>query len=122
MTLFLLLPPNALALVNHKTLGEIIRTSNVEPRRFWLRPHFVTWFFFASDLFSIAMQGTGGGMSTSESLQTPAKAIALIGLCVQLVFFVCFFFIAVYVWCRTEYVVSTGKHDRDGAEAKTKVM
>jgi hypothetical protein len=52
MTMFLLLSPNALALVNYKAVGEIIQLSNVQGSRVFLRPKFVTWFFFSSNAFS----------------------------------------------------------------------
>ncbi|KAJ1949331.1 hypothetical protein EC988_004813, partial [Linderina pennispora] len=52
MNLCLLLPPNALALFNYKTIGEVVRRSNVPAHRFWLKPKFITWFFFGSDIFS----------------------------------------------------------------------
>ncbi|KAI8319176.1 hypothetical protein GQ54DRAFT_320437 [Martensiomyces pterosporus] len=122
MVLFLLLPPNALALVNYKTLGMVVRESAASPRWFWLRPKFITWFFFASDLLSIALQGAGGGMSTQESLQDQAKIVALIGLTIQLVFFAAFFAIAIYVWLRPEYTVAPGPKDRDEKSTKRKVM
>ncbi|KAJ2397853.1 hypothetical protein GGF41_008396, partial [Coemansia sp. RSA 2531] len=41
MTLFLLLPPNAMALANYKTLGKIISQSKAKPRWFFLKPKFV---------------------------------------------------------------------------------
>jgi hypothetical protein len=51
MALFLLLPPNALALVYYKAVGEIIRLSNIPVTRFYLKHKFVTWSFISSDVF-----------------------------------------------------------------------
>ncbi|KAI9244919.1 RTA1 like protein-domain-containing protein [Helicostylum pulchrum] len=96
MTFFLLLPPNALALVNYKCLGEIIRLSNVQNRFFFLRPKFVTWFFFSSDVFAFMLQGSGGGLQVTDNAAM-GKTIALIGLAVQLGFFASFAIITVYV-------------------------
>ncbi|GAA5813078.1 hypothetical protein MFLAVUS_006545 [Mucor flavus] len=96
MTFFLLLPPNALALVNYKCLGEVIRLSNVQSRLFFLRPKFVTWFFFSSDVFAFLLQGSGGGLQVTDNAAM-GKTIALIGLAVQLVFFGSFAFITIYV-------------------------
>ncbi|CEI99700.1 hypothetical protein RMCBS344292_13782 [Rhizopus microsporus] len=96
MNLFLLLAPNALALVNYKTLGEMIRLSRVQEKRFYLRPKFVTWFFFASDILSFLMQGSGGGLQATGNADT-GKAIVLVGLFIQLFFLACFFFITIYV-------------------------
>ncbi|KAJ2889696.1 hypothetical protein GGI21_006466, partial [Coemansia aciculifera] len=78
MTLFLLLPPNALALANYKTVGKIIGQSPVQPRWFFLKPRFVNWFYFSSDVFSIALQGAGGGMMTSFKLRDTGKKIVLV--------------------------------------------
>ncbi|KAJ1953403.1 hypothetical protein EC988_003015 [Linderina pennispora] len=122
MTLFLLLPPNAMALFNYKTQAEIIRLSNVDARRFWLKPKFVTWFFFSSDVFSILMQGAGGGMMTSYEMRNTGKMIALIGLIVQLFFFASFFFISVHVMRNPVYTVRQSKKDASPEAAKKKVM
>lgn len=103
MTLFLLLPPNALALVNYKAVGEVIRLSNVESKHFYLRPKFVTWFFFSSDVFSLVCQGAGGALQASGTSDTIGIAITLVGLCAQLVFFTCFAWITHYVHRRPEY-------------------
>ncbi|KAJ1879468.1 hypothetical protein H4R99_004032 [Coemansia sp. RSA 1722] len=123
MTLFLLLPPNALALVNYKTIGKIIEDSvQARPKRFWLRPKFVNWFYFASDIFSIAMQGAGGGMMTTAKGREPGKKIVLVGLIVQLFFFACYLLTTVYVWRKPEYIVNQGPRDKSPAAAKRKVM
>ncbi|KAI9503873.1 hypothetical protein GGI25_005652 [Coemansia spiralis] len=121
MTLFLLLPPNALALANYKTVGEIIKHNpNVATQRFWLRPRFVNWFYFSSDLFSILMQGAGGGMMTKMSSRDAGKTIVLIGLTVQLFFFACFLVTAVFVW-RRPYEVYAGNSSTPQA-AKNRVL
>ncbi|KAJ1828776.1 hypothetical protein LPJ56_000897 [Coemansia sp. RSA 2599] len=123
MTLFLLLPPNALALVNYKTTGKIMEDSALaKPSKFWLRPKFVNWFYFASDIFSIAMQGAGGGMMVTEKGREPGKKIVLIGLAVQLFFFACYLATTFYVWRKPEYVVNQGPSDKSPAAAKRKVM
>ncbi|KAJ2402609.1 hypothetical protein GGI23_000595 [Coemansia sp. RSA 2559] len=129
MTLFLLLPPNAIALFNYKTIGEIIRANNDRVGaqnksrwRFWLKPRFVNWFYFSSDVFSILMQGAGGGMMTSYSTRDTGKSIVLVGLIVQLFFFACFLATSVYVWRRPAYLVHQAPRDRSQAAAKRKIM
>ncbi|KAG2201082.1 hypothetical protein INT47_010834 [Mucor saturninus] len=102
-TLFLLLAPNALALVNYKAVGEIIRLSNVKSEKFYLRPKFVTWFFFASDIFVFLMQGAGSGMQSDYKNLKKGQAITLIGLALQLVFLACFAAITVYVQNSPKY-------------------
>ncbi|KAI8357295.1 RTA1 like protein-domain-containing protein [Blakeslea trispora] len=105
MTLLLLLPPNALALVNYKCAGEIIRLSNANPKYFFLKPKFVTWFFFASDVFAFVMQGAGGGLQATGDvdLSKMGSKITLIGLAVQLLFFGSFAVITVYLDRKPEY-------------------
>ncbi|KAI8881239.1 RTA1-domain-containing protein [Backusella circina FSU 941] len=101
--MFLLLSPNALALVNYKTCGEIIRLSNVKARYFFLKPKFVTWFFFWSDIFAFFLQGSGGGLQASESSRQIGTSITLVGLYIQLFFFASFAVITVYVHKSSEY-------------------
>lgn len=102
-TLFLLLAPNALALVNYKAVGEIIRLSNVEADRFFLKAKFVTWFFFGSDIFSFVLQGAGGGLQTIQKYMNTGRAITLVGLTLQLLFFASFAGITVYVHRNPKY-------------------
>ncbi|KAI9483112.1 MAG: RTA1 like protein-domain-containing protein [Benjaminiella poitrasii] len=105
MTLFLLLSPNALALVNYKAAGEIIRLSDAKPKRFYLRPKFVTWFFFGSDFFAFFMQGSGGGLQASgdEHMSNIGRSITLFGLSVQLIFFACFALIIIHIYRNPKY-------------------
>ncbi|KAI8881238.1 RTA1-domain-containing protein [Backusella circina FSU 941] len=101
--MFLLLSPNALALVNYKTCGEIIRLSNVKPRFFFLRQKFVTWFFFWSDIFAFFLQGSGGGLQVKQDTMSIGNVIVLVGLYVQLFFFASFTCIIIYVHRNPEY-------------------
>ncbi|KAJ1949523.1 hypothetical protein FBU59_001106 [Linderina macrospora] len=122
MTLFLLLPPNALALFNYRVIGEVVRRSRVPTTRFWLKPKFITWFFFGSDVFSFLVQSSGGGMMAMESMRDKGKHIALFGLAVQLVFFACFMAVTIVVKRNPQYRVECGPKDRDGVAAKKKLM
>jgi hypothetical protein len=105
MSLFLLLPPNALALVNYKAVGEIIRLSDIKADKFYLRPKFVTWFFFGSDIFAFLMQGSGGGLQAGGNIDMSniGKTITLIGLAVQLFFFAFFAYVTFYVHHNAKY-------------------
>ncbi|CAO3641530.1 unnamed protein product [Cunninghamella echinulata] len=136
MNLFLLLSPNALALVNYKTLAKIVQeksqpssssTSNsienetyqspttshqkiinettrssLKKDPFWLRPKFLSWFFFASDIFSFFLQGAGGGLQATGNNST-GQAITLFGLAIQLIFLACFTVIAIIVYRRSDF-------------------
>ncbi|KAJ2004677.1 hypothetical protein GGI04_002116 [Coemansia thaxteri] len=122
MILFLLLPPNALALYNYKVVGEVVRRSNVRARRFWLKAKFITWFFFASDVFSFMLQSTGGSMMSHDSLQKTGKWICIVGLAIQLVFLAVFVFVAIVVHRDPQYIVACGPRQVSEAVAKRRVM
>ncbi|KAJ2445877.1 hypothetical protein GGF42_005849 [Coemansia sp. RSA 2424] len=122
MTLFLLLPPNAMALANYKTVGKIIGQSSAQPRWFFLKPRFVNWFYFSSDVLSIALQGAGGGMMTTYQHRETGKKIVLVGLILQLFFFTCFLATTFYVWTRSAYTVAMSSRDSSSIAAKRKVL
>ncbi|KAJ2666348.1 hypothetical protein IW148_001066 [Coemansia sp. RSA 1199] len=127
-SLFLLLPPNALALTNYKTLGEIVRRSRVllpdhqKPKVFWLKPRFLTWFFFTSDVFSFLLQGIGVGISTQDDKRDLAKYTVLAGLYVQLFFFAVFLVITMYVLVNKRFVVACGPRDVSPRQAKRRLF
>ncbi|SAM09820.1 hypothetical protein [Absidia glauca] len=134
MTLFLLVSPNALALVNYKTLGNVIAAkpstppsgmTEQKPDPFWLRPKFVTWFFFSSDIFAFLLQGGGGGLQASLSTRDIGSTITLVGLSIQLFFFASFTGIAIYVHRspRFDYqLLSSSSSTTTGSTPKRKVM
>ncbi|KAJ2083760.1 hypothetical protein H4R24_000531 [Coemansia sp. RSA 988] len=128
MTMFLLLPPNALALTNYKTLGEVVRKSQDSipshqiPKVFLLKPRFITWFFFTSDVFSFLLQGAGVGISTQEDKRDLAKHTVLAGLYVQLFFFAVFLGIAAYIFFDRRFVVMCGPKDSSEQQAKRRLF
>ncbi|KAJ2258723.1 hypothetical protein GGI13_000488 [Coemansia sp. RSA 455] len=122
MMLFLLLPPNALALFNYKVVGEIARQSNVSAKRFYLRPKFITWFFFASDVFSFMLQSTGGSMMSQDDMQETGKWICVVGLAIQLGFLASFVAVAIIIGRDPQYIVICGPKQVSEAAAKRRVM
>ncbi|KAJ2328021.1 hypothetical protein GGI00_004309 [Coemansia sp. RSA 2681] len=122
MMLFLLLPPNALALFNYKVIGEIARQSNTQARHFYLRPKFITWFFFSSDVFSFILQSAGGSMMSKTDTQETGKWICTVGLAIQLVFLSCFVAVATIVGRNPQYVVICGPRHLREAEAKRRLI
>ncbi|KAJ1836054.1 hypothetical protein LPJ63_000586 [Coemansia sp. RSA 2711] len=127
-SLFLLLPPNALALTNYKTLGKVVQTSRAalpehqRPTAFWLKPRFITWFFFTSDVFSFLLQGAGVGISTQDGKRELAKHTVLAGLYVQLFFFAVFLAIALYAFIDKRFTVACGPRDSSGRQAKRRLF
>ncbi|KAJ2400175.1 hypothetical protein GGI23_002197 [Coemansia sp. RSA 2559] len=122
MTLFLLLPPNALALFNYKTIGEISRISYDPDRKFWLKPRFITWFFFSSDVFSFLLQSSGGAMTATSSTKSIGRWVCIVGLAVQLVFLAAFTFSTLVVHRSPLYKVTKGPKDSDERAAKNRVV
>lgn len=99
MTFFLLLPPNALALVNYKSAAEIIRLSEVEPKHFYVREKFVRRFFISSDILAFWLQASGGGLQAVSNPSTAniGRYITIVGLVIQLFFFGSFTFVCIYI-------------------------
>eukprot|EP00727_Mastigamoeba_balamuthi_P001419 m51a1_g11274 hypothetical protein (312) ;mRNA; r:3811-4804 len=106
--LLVLLSPNALALVNYKVLGQIVRLErddDVRPRSSGAPP----LVFFISDIFCFLLQSCGGGLQASGSPagMTNGGYIVDVGLGAQLVFFGLFTCIGIYVFTSPRYHRST---------------
>ncbi|KAJ1822504.1 hypothetical protein LPJ56_000735 [Coemansia sp. RSA 2599] len=122
MNLCLLLPPNALALFNYKVLAEVARQSNVSESRFYLRPRFIVWFFFASDVFSFLLQSTGAGMTIKQETATNGRWICIGGLGIQMVFLTSFVVLATLIMRDPRYAVLEGDKDGAGKGSKMHVL
>lgn len=90
MSMFLISPGNILTLVNYMALGKIIKLSNVQTDRFYLKPEFVTWFFFIIDIVFFWLQRISGS-------GTFGTVINIIGLSIHTMLFTCFLFIVFYI-------------------------
>ncbi|KAI9505372.1 hypothetical protein GGI25_004661 [Coemansia spiralis] len=122
MTLFLLLPPNALALFNYKVVGQISRSSFDPDKKFWMKPRFVTWFFLGSDIFSFLLQSTGASMMSQDNDAAKiGKWICTVGLAIQLVFLAMFSAVAFVIFRSPLYKVTKGPKDKDERMAKTRI-
>ncbi|KAJ2440757.1 hypothetical protein IWW46_003821, partial [Coemansia sp. RSA 2440] len=122
MNLFLLLPPNALALFNYKAIGEIVRVSAIQSPKFWLRPRFIVWFYFASDIFTFILQSTGASMTSQDDLADTGKWICFTGLAIQLAFLTSFIAIIVIVQRNRLCTVDKSPRDEDCVQAKKQLM
>ncbi|KAJ2770498.1 hypothetical protein IWQ56_002143 [Coemansia nantahalensis] len=127
-SLLLLLPPNALALTNYKALGDVIRESrdlvpaHRRPRVFLLKPRFITWFFFGSDVLSFLLQGAGVAISTQSGRRALAKQTVLAGLYMQLFFLAVFLGITTYAFFDQRFTVARGPRDAGGQQAKRRLF
>ncbi|KAJ2389486.1 hypothetical protein GGI05_003489 [Coemansia sp. RSA 2603] len=122
MNLFLLLPPNALALFNYKIIAEVARNSLVENAPFWKRPRFLVWFFFASDVFSFVLQSTGASMTAVENAKNAGKWVCIFGLAIQLVFLAMFLLITLLLKRDRRYTVLTRQGDVTGVVSRRRVF
>ena len=98
----LIISPIFLALVDYSATGKLMRMAHGGGR---LHPAWVARGFFASDLLCLAIQGGGAGLSSSEkagNLNT-AKALLIIGLILQLIFFTCFTTLTLYINLKRKY-------------------
>ncbi|KAJ1719893.1 hypothetical protein LPJ53_005414 [Coemansia erecta] len=127
MTLFLLLPPNLLALTNYKTLGATIQQSplmqTTDSPLILRRPRLITWSFAMSDAVSFLLQAAGVAISTQDGKRELAKHTVLVGLVVQLVFFAGFLALAVGVVRSWRLgIVRRGPRDRSDRSARLRLF
>ncbi|KAJ2714344.1 hypothetical protein H4R19_001781 [Coemansia spiralis] len=122
MNLYLLLPPNALALFNYKSLANVVRQSRIPPRRFWLRPRFITWFFVASDILSFLLQSAGASLTAQKAAVVAGRWICLVGLAVQLVFLALYLAIVIIVARDQQYKLVHHPAHMDAAAGKRRLM
>lgn len=100
MSLLLITPGNVLSLVNYMTLGKIIKATNAQTDQFYLKPGFVTWFFFSVDIiFFWARKMT--------EIEPVMIVINVITMTIQAMLFTCFLFIAIYIRQNPDYVLNT---------------
>ena len=102
MQALLIVSPIFLALVDYSATGKLMRMAQGGGR---LHPAWVARGFFASDILCLAVQGGGAGLSSSEKSgnQNIAKALLIIGLILQLIFFTIFTSITVYMNLNRKY-------------------
>jgi hypothetical protein len=94
-SLFLILPPIALAVVNYSVVGKLMHASGRGMGR-WMQPKHVVRLFLGSDLFCLCIQGAGGAqmVSTDPAAAQMGQRVILFGLAVQLAFFAAFTYVA----------------------------
>jgi len=94
------------------TLAKIVRYVGVQHSRF--RPSLFYWIFIPCDLVSLALQGTGGGLSTSSSGSSQIGVdVALAGLGFQV------FTLTIFIGLAVDYAVRYTSYRRaNSAEAQ----
>lgn len=102
MSIFLLLCANVIALVNYKTVREVIIYSGVETRFVVIGPRFAKIFFEFNIIASI-LQGVGGGIQSDPDNRVIGSHLTIAGSCIQLVTLICFLIAARYVHRSDDY-------------------
>ncbi|KAL0137427.1 RTA1 like protein-domain-containing protein [Mucor lusitanicus] len=102
MSIFLLLCANVIALVNYKTVREVIIYSGVETRFVVIGPRFAKIFFEFNIIASI-LQGVGGGIQSDPDNRVIGSHLTIAGSCIQLVALICFLIAARYVHRSDDY-------------------
>ena len=102
MQALLIISPTFLALVNCSATGKLMRMAHGAGH---LHPGWVAKSFFASDLLCLGIQGSGAGLSSSVNSgdMVTAKALLIVGLILQLLFFIFFTCITLYINLKTRY-------------------
>jgi hypothetical protein len=76
-----------------------------------IKPHLYTWIFISCDIFSIALQGAGGGIAASvdatDSLFGVGNNLTIAGLAFQV------FTLALFGFLAVEYLIRTLKHKHE---------
>ncbi|KAE8390153.1 hypothetical protein ETB97_009057 [Aspergillus alliaceus] len=106
-TLFLLLAPALLAASIYMFLGRIILVLQAESHAL-LKKKWLTKIFVTGDVLSFVLQGAGGGIQSSGSLDNMKNGehIIVIGLLVQIVFFGFFIVTAThFLWKLKKYPI-----------------
>lgn len=115
MTVLLLISANVMTITNYKAAGDIILLSDIEARYGIIGPKFTNWFIKSNVLASI-FQIIGGSMQSGSSNQT-GRILALVGCCLQVVFFCFFILCALYIRNCKDY-----GYYINGQNPKTKVL
>ncbi|KAG1106185.1 hypothetical protein G6F42_016849 [Rhizopus arrhizus] len=102
MSIFLLLCANVIALVNYKTIREVIVYSGVETRFVVIGPRFAKVFFDFNIIASI-LQGVGGGIQSDPDSRVIGSHLTIAGSCIQLATLICFLVAARYVHQSEDY-------------------
>lgn len=98
--LFVLLPPILLILVNYYVAGRLLGIIQKPVRAIIkLQPSQIAKLFFASDVITLIVQAAGAGMLAIDdsSFRDPGMATGLVGLAIQLAFFLAFMWILLYI-------------------------
>ncbi|KAI8636210.1 hypothetical protein BD408DRAFT_99704 [Parasitella parasitica] len=104
MSIFLLLCANVIALVNYKTIQEVIVISEVETQFIVIGPKFAKIFYHFSMIAS-ALQGVGGGIQSNTNIRAIGTQLTIAGSCVQLTTLILFLVCAGYIHRSDNYQI-----------------
>lgn len=117
MSLFSIVVPLALPLVNYMAVGQVIKHSGVRTTHFFLHPTVVSWFFIGGDVFHFMIQRLSE-LNTDSETHSIGIAFFLLSTSTQSMMFAAFIFIAVYIHQNPNYTY----HIKGISNAKSKLM
>ncbi|KAJ1943178.1 hypothetical protein FBU59_002991, partial [Linderina macrospora] len=97
MDIFLLLPPNALALFNYMCVREVTKRTKKQNLQAFLQPSFIAWVYNTSDIVGFVLQMVGCGMEPAQTTRKAGQIVVLIGLGIQTLFLGAFLVTVMYV-------------------------
>ncbi|KAL4882403.1 RTA-like protein [Aspergillus karnatakaensis] len=92
-SMFIILPPSLYAATIYMTYGRIV-TYVGKPHLSVIKSQKVTKIFVLGDTAAFLLQLAGGGMQTINSMRSLGQKILVVGLVVQLVFFIFFLYVS----------------------------
>lgn len=101
-SLFIILPPSLYAATIYIIFGRLVVFVKA-PAASLIRPTRITKIFVVGDVIAFFMQAGGGGMMAQVSMADLGQKLMLVGLFVQLFFFVFFLVISIVFWIRTRH-------------------
>ncbi|KAG2425793.1 hypothetical protein HXX76_013418 [Chlamydomonas incerta] len=101
MQALLIITPVILPLVDYIVVGRLVALGDAAALHRWIKPVYIPRFFLASDVFTLMLQGAGGGLisSTDPKSRDMGRNLLLAGLFLQLGFFTAF--TALTAWAQT---------------------
>ncbi|KAG2447526.1 hypothetical protein HYH02_007450 [Chlamydomonas schloesseri] len=101
MQALLIITPVILPLVDYIVVGRLVALGDAGALHRWIKPHYIPRFFLASDVFTLMLQGAGGGLisGTDPKSRDMGRNLLLAGLFLQLGFFTAFTWLT--AWAQT---------------------
>eukprot|EP00198_Chlamydomonas_reinhardtii_P000961 XP_001690296.1 predicted protein [Chlamydomonas reinhardtii] len=107
MQALLIITPVILPLVDYIVVGRLVGLGDPAALHRWIKPVYIPRFFLASDVFTLMLQGAGGGLisGTDPKSRDMGRNLLLAGLFMQLGFFTCFSWLTAWVQTSKDFAL-----------------